>query len=106
MIVVHPSEVLNSLLQKFVETLTSFKQITIRGILKLSFELELDSFEFVTIKRVNFAFPLPIKVSLAVVRLSIEDASCTDLLVNNGHGLQPIGQDDIGVHGCYIDVVN
>ena len=36
----------------------------------------------------------------------VEDALGTDLVVYDGHWLQSVGQDDVGVHGRDIHVVD
>ena len=50
------------------------------------------------------AAPLPRHVALAVVLQTIEVARRTVLLRHDGAGLQAVGEDDVGVHGSYIQM--
>ena len=50
--------------------------------------------------------PLPVHVSLAGCPGAVEVARGTCGLVHDGRGLEPIGQDDVGVHGPHVQVVD
>lgn len=49
---------------------------------------------------------MPLYVSLTVVFWLVEDATCTGLLVDDSDWLESVGQDDIGVHCCHINVID
>ena len=51
-------------------------------------------------------FPLPFKRPFTVVLRAIEKTTRTDLIIDNSNRLQPIGNDDIGIHGCNIYMIN
>jgi len=57
-------------------------------------------------KREHVTSPLPLHVSLALVFFVVEYAACTNLLVHDGDRLESIGQNNVGVHCCYINVVD
>jgi hypothetical protein len=47
-----------------------------------------------------------IHATLAVVLDLIVVASCTSSVVHHSAGLQAVRQDDIGIHGTYVQVIN
>jgi len=69
-------------------------------------KLVLDSLEFFPVKREHFSTPLPLKIALTVVLITVKDAAGADLFIDYGDGLKSVGEDNIGVHCCHIDVIN
>lgn len=50
--------------------------------------------------------PLPLQTSLAVILGRVEQAPGTDAIIDNRHRLQPVSDNNIGVHCRNIDMVN
>ena len=50
--------------------------------------------------------PLPVEVTFAVVLFFVKGATCTDLLINDGHWLKSVGENDVRIHSCYIHVID
>ena len=53
-----------------------------------------------------FTFPLPLQVTFALVFIFIEGTTSADLLVYYRNWLKSVGEDDIWVHSCDINVID
>ena len=71
-------------------------------------KLVLDALKLLLGKWEQLALPLPIEISLTPVllRLTVEKAPSTYLIIDNGHWLKSVRENDIWVHGSHINVVN
>lgn len=54
----------------------------------------------------NCPSPFPLQLSLALILRRVEQAPRTNLVIDYRNGLKSVGEDDIGVHGCHVDVVD
>lgn len=53
-----------------------------------------------------FSLPLPLQASLAIIFWGIEQASWADTIIDNCNRLQAVGNNDVGVHGCDVNVID
>ena len=63
-------------------------------------------FVFALVECEEFASPLPIEFALAIVFVLVIETACTYLVVDNRSGLETVGENNVGVHGTNVDVVN
>jgi len=75
-------------------------------LLCISHELSLDALVFAEARRQKVPSPHPLHWSLALVTLHIEIARRAVFLLLHARGLQPVGQDDVRIHGSDVQVIN
>jgi hypothetical protein len=68
-------------------------------------QLVLHSFILLATQWEVVSLPLPLKMSLALVLLLIEDAPSTDLLIDDSYRLESVGKNDVWVHSCHVHVI-
>lgn len=61
---------------------------------------------FSLIQRKDCSSPLPLQLPLAFIFRRVEETARADLVIDYRDGLETVGEDYVGVHGCYIDVVD
>ena len=90
LVVIHPSKVLDALLQQLLKALRVLVEVAVVGGIHFHLELSFDARKLMTVEWVHVTLPLPVERALAVISLLVEGAAGTDLLVHNGDGLETI----------------
>lgn len=74
--------------------------------LKPTTNLLLDLHMLSLIQWKNSPSPFPLQLPLALILRRVEQTSRTNLVIDYRDGLKSVGENDIGVHCCHVDVVD